>query len=174
MLIRAKFDRATYSEDGSLQLTFQCLDRYASRKMLSELKNLPQKILTLDVKEEKSKRSAQQNRLFWELCDRLTEATTGRRRQEDIDDTYIALISEANAKAIYFEGLPETEDALKSCFRIVKVVDERESKGKKTVLFKCYEGSSKFDTKQMNELIDLALDRLHQLGIYDYDERGGL
>ena len=172
MQIRVKFDRATFTEDGSLQLTFQGLDKYASRQALSQLKNLPEKALRLEIKEDKSNRSLRQNRLFWELCDRLTEATTGKRRQEDVDDMYIALISEANAKAIYFEGLPESEEHLKKHFRVVKVVDERESKGNKTVLFKCYEGSSQFNTGQMNALIDLALDRLHELGIHDYDEGG--
>jgi hypothetical protein len=156
-----------------LCLTFKGLDRYASRKALGELKNLPDKVLTLDVKEEKSKRSLQQNRLFWELCDRLTEATTGKRRQEDVDDMYISLLSSANAKAIYFEALPEAEENLKRYFRVVKKVDERESKGVKTAVFKCYEGSSSFDTQQMNELIDLALDKLHELGIFDYDDGGG-
>jgi diaminopimelate decarboxylase len=40
-------------------------------------------------------------------------------------------------------------------------------KGVELVAFKCYIGSSQFDTKEMTELIDTALDYAHEVGVVD-------
>ena len=170
MKLRAQFDRATYTEDGNLCLTFKGIDRYASRKLLSEIKQKDQEqIFLLDVKEEKSKRSINQNALFWELCERLTEATTGKKRESDVQNTYILLLQEANVSTVFLMGLPETEQELKKTYRIVKTVDSREYQGKTMNVFKCYHGSSTFDVKQMTELIELVMDKLHDAGVTDID-----
>lgn len=173
MKIRAQFDRATYTEDGSLCLTFKGLDRYAGRKLLGELKEKDDKqIYVLDLKEIKSKRSLNQNALFWELCDRLTEATTGKKRESDVEQTYINLLQEANVSASYLMGLPEIERELKKTYRAVRVVDQRDYGGKQMNVYKCYLGSSHFDVKQMTELIDLVMDKLHEAGVHDIDVEG--
>lgn len=170
MKIRTQFNNAMFDENGHLCLTFKCLDRYASKQALQELKSKPSdQVFVLDAKEEKSKRSINQNALFWELCEKLTEATTGRKRESDVQDTYIFLLNEVNVSAVYLMGLPEIENDLKQTYRIVKVVDSREYQGKKMNVYKCYKGSSKFDVKQMTELIDLVMDKLHEAGVSDIE-----
>ena len=173
MKIRTQFDRVTYDENGNVCLTFKGLDRYASKQALQELKSKPNdQVYVLEVKEEKSKRSINQNALFWKLCEKLTETTTGHKRESDVQDTYIYLLQEANVSAVFLMGLPEIENDLKQTYKIVKVVDSRDYKGKNMNVYKCYKGSSKFDVKQMTELIDLVMDKLHEAGVSDIEVGG--
>ena len=65
------------------------------------------------------------------------------------------------------QGLPEVENDLKQLYRVVKKMDERISNGKTTYIYKCYYGSSKYDTQEMTSLIETTLDSLAELGILD-------
>ena len=46
-------------------------------------------------------------------------------------------------------------------------------KGVELVAFKCYIGSSRYDTKEMTELIDTALDYANEIGIDDVETLRG-
>ena len=81
-------------------------------------------------------------------------------------DVYCQIIEMAKIRTEFIETIPEAITRLSSVFRVVKELEQRESKkGNKTVLVKCYYGTSTFDTKEMSDFIDVLLDYAIQIGI---------
>ena len=113
----------------------------------------------------KSKRSLDQNALMWRLLTIYADALNGGRvggiAPEEI---YMQMLSKYGI-AEFLMVLPEAENTLKEAFRVVRKVDTRDYNGVEMNVYKCYCGSSKYDTKEMTNLIEGIFDELSQLGI---------
>ena len=134
--------------------------------MLGNAKDIIKWLLNKDnelfeIKEVKDTKTNQQNRYLWKLISEITKAL----HDNDDMNTYITLLERANVKYDYVMGLPEIEDKLKQSFRAVKITRYEEYKGKKLAVYKCYLGVSKFEKKEMMELIDRTLDLAVECGI---------
>lgn len=130
-----------------------------------EIKN--EKQIEVTFRPYKSKRSLEQNRMLWALLGKIALTTQGTDRKSDTMEIYAQMLEETNVKPTYIMALEETKGALEQVFRVVIECGEREVKGKTLKVYRCYEGSSKYNTEEMSRLIDCALDRCYQLGIYD-------
>ena len=94
-------------------------------KTVGYIKDIIVKLMTLDmnklysieIKEPKSKRSIQQNKLLWELIHLIAK----KQGQDDME-VYCELLERADAKSDYVLARPETEDALRKTFRGVKFI----------------------------------------------------
>ena len=132
------------------------------------LKMQMDKIYICEVKEPKTQRSLQQNRLLWKLIHRIAKATY----QDDMD-VYCGILERADALSDYVITAIEMETALRKSFRGVKFIRMQEVNGKECYVYKVYIGSSKMDTKEMTELLDITLQICGELGIptemYDYE-----
>jgi hypothetical protein len=114
----------------------------------------------IEIKPYKSKRSIEQNALMWELITQIAQATRGADKWE----IYISGLEKANAEYDYFACLPEAENTLRAEFRAVKQMGLMPTpNGKILNVYKCFTGSSKYNTKQMTELIDYFTDWLEEL-----------
>ena len=113
-----------------------------------------------EIKEPKSKRSLEQNKLLWKLIHRIAKETY----QSD-DDVYCAVLERADALSDYVITAVDMEEALRKSFRGVKFIRMQEVNGKECYVYKVYLGSSKMDTKEMNELIDITMQVCGELGI---------
>lgn len=164
MLLKCNAESAQAMQDfeGNLCLQFAVSpeNRYAVRKAMQELKG---KKLTLTIDKYREKRSLRQNNLLWALMEIMS-----RTQGQDPWDCYMDMLEAANAKYEYIECLKEALPSLKEMFRTIRVIEERKSG--KTVLCKCFWGSSKFNTSEMKMLIDKAFDRLAELGIDAKDQ----
>lgn len=109
------------------------------------------KLYICDIKEPKSKRSLQQNRLLWKLIHNIAKATY----QDDMD-VYCAVLERADALSDYVMTATDMEDALRHSFRGVKFIRMQEHNGKDCYIYKVYLGSSKMDTKEMTQLLDIV------------------
>lgn len=126
------------------------------------------KLYTVEIKEPKSKRSLEQNRMLWQLIHSIAK----KHHQDDME-VYCALLERADAKSDYIITAYDMEDDLRKCFRGVRFVRKQEVNGKDCNIYKVYIGSSKMNTKEMTELLDIALQLCDELGIptmefYDY------
>lgn len=121
-------------------------------------------LYTLEIKPYKSKRSLDQNALMWAIIQEISRVTGN-----DEMDVYSAGLEEVNVKADFFMGLPETEDVLRRQFRAVKIMENREYNGKMMTVYKCYEGSSKFNTEEMTRLIDYFMKLADESGVYGFE-----
>jgi len=119
---------------------------------------------SIDIKPYKSKRSTEQNCLMWAIIQKIAQVTGN-----DEMDVYCSGLEELNIQADFFMGLPETEHILKKQFRAVKIMENRMYNGKLMTVFKCYTGSSKFDTAEMTQLIDYFLKLAEDAGIREFE-----
>lgn len=111
------------------------------------------KIYQIEIKEYKGKRSIEQNATAWFIISKIAEVT-----QNDKWQIYIEALRQAGQKAEYILALPQAEKQLKSVYRVVEVLDEtREINGVTLTIFKCYLGSSKFNSAEMAKFIDYLL-----------------
>lgn len=157
----------TYTPNGDVELTLT-IDGYYNKRKAKELYNqLQDKEITAILKEFKSSRSIEQNDMLWGIITQISDKVNSSHREEDLLNIYSTLLQRANIKREYIRTLPQAENILKESFRaVIEVPNSRKiENGKETVGYWVYYGSSKFDTKEMTELIDTALDLATEVGI---------
>ena len=137
-------------------------------KTAGKIKDIIADLLKLDmdktyiceVKEPKSKRSLEQNKLLWKLIHRIAKETY----QDDMT-VYCAALERADALSDYVITAVDMEEALRKSFRGVKFIRMQEVNGKDCFVYKVYLGSSKMNTSEMTELIEITMQVANELGI---------
>lgn len=120
----------------------------------------------VEIKEPKSKRSLEQNKLLWQLIHKIAKETY----QDDMT-VYCTALERADAKSDYVITAIDMEEALRKSFRGVKFIRMQEVNGKECYVYKVYIGSSKMNTKEMTELLDIVFQICAELGIPTIEER---
>lgn len=143
------------------------VSEYHIQRFLNELKDIDKFEVT--VKKHKESRSARQNAMLWAIMEKISLEVNFSKREEDVLSVYQDILKQANIKHIILDVPVGARNILEESFRVVVKLpgSEHDDKGVSKVLYKCYVGSSKFDTKEMTDLIDCALDYAHQVGVYD-------
>ena len=118
-----------------------------------------------EIKEPKSKRSLEQNKLLWKLIHRLAKETY----QDDME-VYCAVLERADALSDYVITAMDMQDTLRKSFRGVRFIRMQEVNGKSCYVYKVYLGSSKMNTSEMNELIEITMQVCSELGIDTREE----
>lgn len=119
------------------------------------------KSYAVEIKEIKSKRSAEQNRLMWALLSEIDKAINGER-SNDAWSIYCDCLERAGACFEFIIAPLASESSLNRAFRAVRLMEEVNiAQG----VFKCYYGSSKMDTKEMSNLIECVLDMAEEAGV---------
>lgn len=165
--MHCKTIRMTYTPNGDVELTLTVDGYYNKRKAKELYGQLQDKEITAILKEFKSSRSIEQNDMLWGIITQISDKVNGSHREEDLINIYSTLLQRANIKREYIRTLPQAENILKESFRaVIEVPNSRKiENGKETVGYWVYYGSSKFDTKEMTELIDTSLDLATEVGI---------
>ena len=172
----AHYKECLMAANGDLIVSFAVTgqDKALASKCLSETVTRlasgisGQKLLTVTLAEYKAKRSLDQNRLMWALLTKLAKAETGRDTEDIVWETYTDMLAEIGAK--YFDSIiPEGDlEKLKAIVRAIKFMGDRKTEdGKPGKWYRCYLGSSHFDTAEMTNFIEAIFDRLALYGIYD-------
>lgn len=115
---------------------------------------------SIEFKKYHTNRSLESNRMMWAIIQQIAKET-----DNDIMDIYCNGLEHADAKSEFMMCLPEALEDIKKCFRAVKICEMREYNGKQMAVIKCYIGSSKFNTKEMAELIEYFIRLASELGI---------
>ena len=123
------------------------------------------KFYICEIKEPKQKRSLEQNKLLWKLIHHIAKET----KQDDMD-VYCAILERADALSDYVITATDMTEALRKTFRGVKFMRMQEVNGKDCYIFKVYLGSSKMNTTEMNELIEITMQVCGELGIDTREE----
>jgi len=139
----------------------------AAHMAVQEMK--PKELIEVVSKENKESRTLKQNKLLWALITRISDVTNGSHTQEDRENIYGFLLKKANVLYVDLAAIPEAQESLENQFRAVIKLSRSftSEKGKTMQGFRCFIGSSQFNTKEMKELIDVALDHAESLGITD-------
>jgi predicted Mrr-cat superfamily restriction endonuclease len=140
---------------------------YHLNMLMNELKDID--MLEVSIKKHKESRSVRQNNMLWAIIEKISLEVNGSKREDDVWSIYKDLLKRANVKHVILAAVRKAKPILESNFRYVEELPNSMTtdKGVELVAFKCYIGSSQFDTKEMTELIDVALDYAHQVGVMD-------
>lgn len=114
----------------------------------------------VEIKEPKSKRSLEQNKLLWQLIHKIAKETY----QDDME-VYCTALERADALSDYVITAIDMENALRKSFRGVKFLRMQEVNGKECYVYKVYLGSSKMNVAEMNELLEIVFQICSELKI---------
>lgn len=129
-------------------------------KQILDLKFEDNDFLKAEITRIKDKKTLQQNRYMWELISQIAQ----KQNQEEME-VYCQALQEANANYTWLEGLPEIKEKLLQVYRAVQITRYEERFGKQFAIFKCYEGTSKYDKKEMMELLEIIVGWAEELDI---------
>lgn len=156
-----------FTPSGDVQLTL-IIDGYNNKRIAQKLYyELKDKEITATLKEFKTTRSIEQNEKLWAMIRDISEHVNHSHREEDMMNIYKNLLEQANIKKEYVRILLEAKHILDENFRaVIEVPNSRKNiNGKETAAYWIYYGSSKFNTKEMSELIHNAEDMSNNLGL---------
>ena len=129
-------------------------------KQILDLKFEDNDFLKAEITRIKDKKTLQQNRYMWELISQIAQ-----KQNQDEMEVYCQALQEANAKYTWLEGLPEIKEKLLQVYRAVQITRYEERFGKQFAIFKCYEGTSKYDKKEMMVLLEIIVGWAEELDI---------
>ena len=129
-------------------------------KQILDLKFEDNDFLKAEITRIKDKKTLQQNRYMWELISQIAQ-----KQNQDEMEVYCQALQEANAKYTWLEGLPEIKEKLLQVYRAVQITRYEERFGKQFAIFKCYEGTSKYDKKEMMNLLEIIVGWAEELDI---------
>ena len=129
-------------------------------KQILDLKFEDNDFLKAEITRIKDKKTLQQNRYMWSLIDQIAQ-----KQNQDEMEVYCQALQEANAKYTWLEGLPEIKEKLLQVYRAVQITRYEERFGKQFAIFKCYEGTSKYDKKEMMDLLEIIVGWAEELDI---------
>jgi hypothetical protein len=129
-------------------------------KQILDLKFEDNDFLKAEITKIKDKKTLQQNKYMWELIHQIA-----RKQNQDEMEVYCQALQEANAKYTWLEGLPEIKEKLLQVYRAVQITRYEERFGKQFAIFKCYEGTSKYDKKEMMDLLEIIVGWAEELDI---------
>ena len=169
--LNAKYKRLTVDENGAIDITFEVAPkhRYSVKNEVVELKK--HEWLQLKIDKVKKSRTLDQNALMWALLTEYANGLNANRTGGETPEGLYYKVLEKYGIAVFLDAVTDAEEILNKNFRVVKKIDVCEVGGVEFTKFKCYFGSSTYDTKQMGNLIDGILDELTQAGISTAETR---
>lgn len=164
--IIAKKAYLSHLPNGEVAVSFVTNDMYSANLLVNELENLDK--IDVTAKAHKSSRSLRQNAFFWLIIEKISKEINGIATHSNKMLVYKELLIEAQTKYEYVLILPEAVKMLESQFRAVIPTNQtREVNGKELMMYQVFIGSSKMNTKEMTQLIDVALNYASDIGIVD-------
>lgn len=144
----------------SLQLTLkqmQLLTLQLETDILNQVEELTDKILDIEIKEHKEKRSLNANAFLWALCNEL-----GNKLRLSKEEVYFNMLKSYGQS----EMVSVLSSAnIKGYFKYFEEVGQGKVKGKDFTHYKVYKGSSEYDTKEMSILLDGVVQEAKEQGI---------
>lgn len=155
---------------GSAQTTV-ILDVFGDHA--AEMEAFDGKVLDIEIRAHRQKRSLKANALCWEICTQIGRALTPPLPKEDVYRDAIRAVGEYDQYYIREEALESFMETRKllGVGWFAEVIGDAPLRGWVEVL--AYKGSSTYDTKSMSVLIDYLVDQAEQMGLriaYDLRE----
>lgn len=152
--------KGSHQKGDSLVIEFEI-----NKWMCQRLEELSEQEYIIDISTKKQKRSIEQNSYMWALLTEIDEKVNGSRNPWN---WYINAIKRTGAKTKIIYMQEESYEELKEmCMNRDGNIRAVESLGMVDDLYayRLFYGSSKFNTKEMSMLIDIALDMASLAGL---------
>lgn len=162
--INGKYIGKYTTDDNRIIIQFE-VNSFEDREIIQELRK--DCLYRLKTSEVKSKRTLEQNNYMWALLQDITEKENGKlATSDDVFDTYIQCLIEAQSKYYYVAVEEQALDYLKSRVRALKVLNKfKTEKGHDMLQCLVVVGSSSYDRNEMSKLLEVVIERAIQNGI---------
>lgn len=152
--------------DNKIAVSFIAKDNYAVNLFVNELQD--HDLIELTAKAHKESRSVLQNRMLWGVIGKISEVLNGESSHDSTMKIYAEILVKANVKYEFMLVMEKAKHILDSQFRaVIDMHQSREVNGVTLKMYKVFIGSSKFNTKEMTDLIDLTLAYANEVGVLD-------
>lgn len=157
MITVANNIRLQYNETGKPELVLTC----TGKPDISALKEIVAKgkLLSVEVKQYRQKRSLDANSYMWVLLSKMAEVLHTSK-----DELYLIML-ERYGVFTHIVVNPAKVEQFKKEWRACRELGEVTVNGKTGIQLQCYLGSSHYDTKQMSVLIDGIVSECKELEI---------
>lgn len=165
--LKGKIKDVSVDTTGNATLTLSVENKKALETCYDELKNVDK--LSITLKKHYEKRSLNANAYFWYLCGQIADVTEQdvnsiyREFILNLGDNYIILPIKDNAVDTFIKNWSETANGVKRLGWICSILGNSKIQGYTNVC--AYYGSSTYDKKQMNKLINDVIFECNNLGI---------
>lgn len=158
MNITANNIRLIYTEQGKAEII---LSTDQGRIDISPLKEVVAKgkVLAVEIKQYRKKRSLDANGYLWVLLQKIAEAVNSSK-----NEIYLQML-ERYGVFTHIVVKPHMVDKVKQEWRTVRELGEVAINGKTGVQLQCFFGSSTYDTKEFCTLLDGVISEAKELGI---------
>jgi len=154
--------RISYNEHNHPELTLSLTcSRHEIATDLQELKDVlaKGKLLSVEIKQHRVKRSLDANAYMWVLLSELAAALHTTK-----DELYLVML-ERYGVFTHVVVKPNVVDRVKQEWRTVRELGEVTIKGQTGIQLQCFFGSSTYDTAEMARLIDGVVSECKEVGI---------
>lgn len=119
----------------------------------------------LNITAPHKKRSTEQNSMLWELIGQICEVVNGSRNPDDEQIIYRQIIQLSGVGSAQYLAVPEAAEYLTRVYRVVIPMTYEWHDGQQMIRYWCAIGTSQMDTREMNKVIDKALEYAETVGI---------
>lgn len=153
--------RASYTERGQMEITLGLTTKEDISKLTQIIEN--KKLLEVEIKQQRRKRSLDANSYCWVLCQKIAEAIGSTK-----ENVYKKAIREVGQ----FEIVPIKNEAVERWIEVwnskglgwfAEILEDSKLPGYKKVI--SYYGSSVYDTREMSVLLEEIIREAKELGI---------
>ena len=145
------------NDKGEVIIQLKAVDRQSALYGYSQIKDY--KELSVEIKKYRAKRSLSANGYLWVLLNKI--ACVVNRSKEDV---YLEMLKRYGVFT-HIIAKPNMIDKIKSEWKTVEVLDEKQIGSQKGVQLLCYFGSSTYDTKEFTQLLDGVISEAKELDI---------
>ena len=160
MKLVGNYSRSGKSESFETEITLTIRDSY--KHLIQDLNK--DELYSIVITKARDKRTEQQNKYMWALIGEIDTARNGERSNDGYD-IYLEALVRAGAKFTHLLVEPQAVPMLRERFRAIQLARRIQVGEKIFCDYKCYDGSSKFDTKEMHDLIETILDMASECGL---------
>lgn len=160
MKLVGNYTRTGKNENFETEITLTIRDNY--KYLIQDLNK--EDLYSIAITKARDKRTEQQNKYMWALIGEIDKARNGDRSNDDFE-IYLEGLVRAGAKFTHLLVEPQAVPMLRESFRAIQLARKIQVGDKVFYDYKCYEGSSKLDKKEMVNLIDTFLDMASECGL---------
>lgn len=155
---------ASNETDTQGSITFYFDPNTSGQRNLIKLQRLEEgEEYLLTIESKKAVRTHRQNSYLWALIGEMCRNPNAPCHDEW--ELYCWLLHEANVSSNVLLIREDALDFAKRNFRAVDILQYRHEKKGTYIVARCFDGTSKFTTKEMSVLIDKTLEVAEELGI---------
>lgn len=157
MITQAKDIRLQYTEAGGVELVLSC----TTKPDISVLKEVvaKDKLLTVEVKQYRQKRSLDSNAYLWVLLSKMADKLHTTK-----DELYLQVL-ERYGVFTHIVVKPHVVERVKAEWRTVRELGEVTINGQTGIQLQCFFGSSTYNSKEMATLIDGVVSECKEMGL---------